>query len=59
MRAMNGILNTQILLYAAIGVIGCMVGDYVGRIVFDQLDGTKLKRIIYLGMIISGVLMLI
>jgi uncharacterized membrane protein YfcA len=59
MRAMNGILNTQILLYAAIGVIGCMAGDYVGRIVFDQLDGTKLKRIIYLGMIISGVLMLI
>lgn len=59
MRAANGILNTQILLYAAIGVLGCMTGDCVGRIVFDKLDANKLKRIIYIGMIISGFLMLI
>ena len=59
MRALNGILNTEILLYAAVGVIGCMAGDCVGRIVFDRLDGDKLKRIIYFGMIVSGVLMLI
>ena len=59
MRALSGILNTEILLYAAVGVIGCMAGDFVGRIVFDRLDGDKLKRIIYFGMIVSGVLMLI
>lgn len=59
MRSLNGILNTEILLYAAVGVIGCMAGDFVGRIVFDRLDGDKLKRIIYFGMIVSGVLMLI
>lgn len=59
MRAANGILNVQILLYAAVGVLGCMAGDCVGRVVFDKLDADKLKRIIYIGMIVSGVLMLI
>lgn len=59
MRAVNGILNTQILIYAAVGVLGCMAGDCFGRIVFDKLDANRLKRVIYIGMIISGVVMLI
>ena len=59
MRAVNGILNGQIFLYALIGVTGCMAGDWIGRIVFDKLDGNKLKQVIYVGMFISGVLMLV
>lgn len=57
MRAVNGIINTDILLYAAIGMIGCMTGDFIGKIVFDKLDSQRLKNIIYIGMIISGVVM--
>lgn len=59
MRGVNGILNGEILLYAAVGVIGCLAGDFVGRIVFDKLDPGKLKQIIYLGMIASGILMIL
>lgn len=58
MRALNGMIHADTLLYAAIGLIGCMTGDQLGRIVFDKLDSNKLKRIIYIGMIISGIMLL-
>lgn len=57
MRVINGIINTDILIYAAVGMIGCMAGDFIGKTVFDKLDSNKLKQIIYIGMIISGVVM--
>ena len=56
-RVVNGIITTNILVYAAIGMVGCMIGDFIGRIVFDKLDSDKLKLIIYIGMIISGIVM--
>lgn len=57
-RAVNGLMNTEILIYAAIGVMGCMIGDLIGKSVFNRLDSIKLKNIIYIGMIISGIIML-
>ena len=57
MRVINGMIDGKILLYAAIGMIGCMAGDFAGRIVFDKLDSDRLKLIIYIGMIISGIMM--
>ena len=58
MRAANGIINLNILIYSAIGIIGCLVGDFVGKIVFGKLDPNKFKYVIYIGMAISGILML-
>ena len=57
MRIANGMINAEILIFAAIGIVGCMTGDLIGRRVFDRLDSNKLKRIIYIGMILSGILM--
>lgn len=56
-RALNGIINIEILIYAAIGVVGCMIGDFIGKSVFEKLNSIKLKYIIYIGMIISGIVM--
>ena len=56
-RVINGIITPEILLYAAIGLVGCLTGDYIGKKVFDKLDADKLKKIIYIGMIISGIVM--
>lgn len=53
----NGIITGQILLNAAIGMVGCMVGDTLGKLVFDKLDAKKLKLTIYAGMLISGLIM--
>ena len=58
-RLINGNLTLNVLLSAAIGFAGCMAGDFVGRFVFDKLDAKKFKRIIYIGMIISGIFMII
>ena len=58
-RFMNGLLTVDLLVYAAVGFVGCMVGNFIGGKVFDRLDGKKLKRIIYIGMIASGVLMIL
>lgn len=59
MRALNGMISGQILLFAAVGLAGCLLGDFCGRLVFDKLDSGKVKKIIYIGMIISGILMCI
>lgn len=58
MRIANGMLTAEILLYAGVGTVGCLLGDRLGCMVFDKLDVEKLRRIIYIGMIISGILML-
>ena len=57
-RAISGLVDAPLLIYAAVGMLGCMAGDYVGKRVFDKLDGNKLKKVIYIAMIISGVIML-
>ena len=57
MRALNGIINIEILISAAIGAVGCMIGDFIGKSVFEKLNSNKLKYIIYIGMIISGIVM--
>ena len=57
MRVANGIISFNILALAVIGMIGCLVGDFIGKKVFDKLDSNRLKRIIYIGMIISGIVM--
>lgn len=57
-RAISGLITWELVLYAAIGFIGCLVGDTIGKLIFDKLDAKKLKTVIYIAMIISGVLML-
>lgn len=58
-RAVNGIVTWEVLLYAAVGIAGCMLGDALGRAVFDRLNAKMLKNIIYVGMILSGILMVV
>ena len=59
MRTINGQIDRNVLVCAAIGMVGCMLGDFAGKQVFDKLDAGTLKRIIYIVMIISGILMFI
>jgi len=59
MRAAGGILTSHILLLAALGLIGCLLGDGLGNLVFRRLNAARIKQIIYIGMIISGILMIL
>jgi len=58
-RAINGILTWELLLYAGIGMIGCLIGNLLGKLVFDKLNAKRLKQIIYIAMIVSGILMIL
>lgn len=59
MRAFGGFFTFDILSFSAFALSGCLVGDFLGKSVFDKLNGEKLKKIIYIGMIISGAVMII
>lgn len=56
-RAINGMVTREVILYSLIGFAGCAIGDFIGKKVFDKLSSDKLRRIIYIGMIISGIIM--
>lgn len=58
-RVANGIITWEILLYAAIGMAGCALGNLIGTRVFNKLNAQRVKQVIYAGMIISGVLMIV
>ena len=58
-RIFSGIITWQVLLYAAIGWIGSLIGNTLGGLVFNKINGQSLKKIIYIGMIISGMIMIL
>ncbi len=58
-RAVSGILTTEILILATFGLIGCLIGNIFGTIMFKKINADTFKKIIYFGMIISGFLMII
>lgn len=58
-RAVSGVLDWRIVLWGVIGIAGLAFGDIIGKKVFDKLDSEMVKKVIYIGMIISGILMLV
>ncbi len=59
LRIANGIVSWDLIVCATIGFIGCMLGDLIGISVFDKLNAKNLRTIIYIGMIISAILMFV
>lgn len=57
-RVFSGIITWQVLIYAAIGWIGSLIGNTLGSLVFSKLNAQVLKKIIYIGMIVSGIIMI-
>lgn len=58
-RALNGIITAKVLGWFAIAVMGSMVGNYIGGKLFDRLDSVKVKKLVYLVMIASGLTMIV
>ncbi len=58
-RIVNGVITAELLIMTAVGFIGCAAGNFLGSLVFDRLDAQTFRRVIYIGMIISGVLMIV
>ena len=59
MRLLNGIITWEVMAWFGFSLIGWAVGNRIGVKVFEKLNGESLKRVIYIGMIFSGILMLV
>lgn len=57
-RLFNGIITSEVLVYTLIGFTGCMMENFIGKKVFYKLNAQRLKRIVYIGMIICGIIMI-
>lgn len=58
-RIVSGIIDWNVTVYSAVSLIGILVGDRLGALVFHRLDAEKFRKTIYVGMILSGALMLV
>lgn len=58
-RAFGGIMTLPVFQAFGVGIFGCLLGNFLGGKVFDRLDGQKLRRVVHIGMILSGVTMLL
>ena len=58
-RVVKGVVGLEILPSVAAGLLGCLMGDWLGTKVFRKLNGKRLKQVIYIGMILSGILMIL
>lgn len=58
-RALNGILTGQVLILTAVALIGTFLGNTAGGAVFEKLDADRLRKVVYISMLVSGVLMVI
>ena len=54
-RFFSGIVTWEVIIYSVVGFVGCMTGKFV----FDKLNTQRLRQLIYLGMIVSGVTMIV
>lgn len=58
-RAINGVITPFVLTSVAVGLIGCFVGNAIGSLVFRRINPETLRKIVYVGMIVSGLLMIL
>lgn len=58
-RFLNGIITWEVMAWFGLSLIGWAVGDFTGSKVFARLNAESLKKVIYIGMILSGILMLV
>lgn len=58
-RILNGVITAEVLMLTAVGIVGCAAGNFLGSLVFDRLNANMFRRVIYIGMIVSGVIMIL
>ncbi|MEA4966263.1 MAG: sulfite exporter TauE/SafE family protein [Oscillospiraceae bacterium] len=57
-RALSGLVTREVLLLFAVSAVGCFFGNFLGKKIFHRMNQALLRRVIYIGMMISGALMM-
>lgn len=58
-RALNGLITKEVLILFACELVGWWFGNRLGGKVFDRLNPDRLRRIVCIAMIVSGILMIL
>jgi len=58
-RAIGGLITKEVLILFCCELVGWWFGNQLGGKIFDRLNSAKLRRIVYVAMIVSGVLMIL
>lgn len=53
-RSASGLMPEGIGLSALFGLGGLLIGSFIGGKIFNKIDGKKLKKIVYIVMVVSG-----
>ena len=53
-RSASGLMPEGIGLSALFGLGGLLIGSFIGGKIFNKIDGKKLKKIVYVVMVVSG-----
>ena len=58
-RAINGIIGREVLLCIPVTIAGMLIGNALGKKIFDRINADTLRKLIYIMMAISGIVMII
>ena len=53
-RSVSGLMPTGVGISALFGLSGLLIGSFIGGKIFDKIDGKKLKKLVYIVMVVSG-----
>lgn len=58
-RAMNGVMTGAVLRAIGVGVVGLLLGNFLGEMIFKRVDVDFIRKAIYAMMAVSGAVMLL
>lgn len=58
-RIFSGVFDRELLMMAVPGIAAILLGEYIGIRVVDRISHQKIKKVIYLFLIVSGVITLV
>jgi len=54
-HGINGFLTREVFAALPLSLVGALIGSVLGKRIFDRIDQTTLKRIVYAFMVVSGI----
>lgn len=58
-RMISGVFDRELLMMAIPGIVAILVGEYIGIRVINKISHQRIKKVIYLFLIVSGVITLV
>ncbi len=59
LRVKAGVVTESVLMCSAVAIVGMILGTWVGKRIFDRINADTMRKIIYIMMAVSGLVMLL